>query len=38
VADNRVWDSGVRQFLFDEQCNQEKIERVIADEQKSWAP
>ncbi|KEC70745.1 hypothetical protein RLPCCGM1_p0716 [Rhizobium leguminosarum bv. phaseoli CCGM1] len=35
LADIRTWDGGVRQFLVDEQCDQEKIERIMADEPKS---
>lgn len=34
-ADIRTWDGGVRQFLIDDQCDQEKIERIMADEPKS---
>ncbi|ACM29289.1 hypothetical protein [Rhizobium rhizogenes] len=34
-ADIRTWDGGIRQFLVDEQCDLEKIERVLADEVKS---
>lgn len=34
-ADIRTWDGGVRQFLVDEQCDPEKIERIMADEKKS---
>ncbi|KQV33181.1 MULTISPECIES: hypothetical protein [unclassified Rhizobium] len=35
LADVRSWEGGVRQFLLDEQCDPEKIERIIADEPKS---
>ncbi|GES43185.1 hypothetical protein FBZ98_11241 [Rhizobium sp. ERR 922] len=35
LADVRTWDGGVRQFLIDEQCDPEKIERIIADEPNS---
>jgi hypothetical protein len=35
LADVRSWEGGVRQFLLDEQCNPEKIERIMADERKS---
>ena len=35
LADIRTWDGGVRQFLVDEQCDQEKIERIMTDEPKS---
>jgi hypothetical protein len=31
----RTSDGGIRQFLVDEQCDQEKIERIMADEPKS---
>lgn len=32
LADIRTWDGGIRQFLADEQCDPELIERVMADE------
>jgi hypothetical protein len=32
LADIRTWDGGVRQFLVDEQCDPEKIERIMTDE------
>ena len=35
LADIRTWEGGVRQFLADEQCDPQKIERIIADEPKS---
>ncbi|MQW02005.1 hypothetical protein GHK46_33305 [Sinorhizobium medicae] len=35
LADIRTWDGGVRQFLTDEQCDPERIERIMADEPKS---
>ncbi|QND44615.1 hypothetical protein HB780_02140 (plasmid) [Rhizobium lusitanum] len=35
LADIRAWDGGVRQFLVDEQCDPEKIERIMEDEAKS---
>ncbi|MBY2926447.1 hypothetical protein [Rhizobium leguminosarum] len=35
LADIRAWDGGVRQFFVDEQCDPEKIERIMADEAKS---
>ncbi|MBB3646354.1 hypothetical protein FHX14_002551 [Rhizobium sp. BK619] len=35
LADMRTWDGGVRQFLVDEQCDPERIERIMADEPKS---
>ncbi len=34
IADIRTWDGGIRQFLVDEQCDPEMIERVMADEMK----
>jgi hypothetical protein len=34
LADIRTWDGGIRQFLLDEQCDPEMIERVMADEVK----
>lgn len=34
LADMRTWDGGIRQFLLDEQCDPEMIERVMADELK----
>jgi hypothetical protein len=34
LADIRTWDGGVRQFLVDEQCDPERIERIMADEPK----
>ncbi|PDT83705.1 hypothetical protein [Sinorhizobium sp. BJ1] len=34
LADIRTWDGGIRQFLIDEQCDPEMIERIIADELK----
>jgi hypothetical protein len=34
LADIRTWDGGIRQFLADEQCDPEMIERVMADEMK----
>ncbi|MFB9952970.1 hypothetical protein ACFFP0_29360 [Rhizobium puerariae] len=35
LADIRTWDGGVRQFLVDDQCDPERIERIVADEPKS---
>jgi len=35
LADMRTCDGGVRQFLVDEQCDPERIERIMADEPKS---
>lgn len=34
LADIRTWDGGTRQFLVDEQCDAQMIERVMADEAK----
>ncbi|TCP72045.1 hypothetical protein C8J31_1812 [Rhizobium sp. PP-CC-2G-626] len=34
LADIRTWDGGIRQFLVDEQCDPQMIERVMADEAK----
>ena len=34
LADIRTWDGGIRQFLIDEQCDPDMIERVMADEVK----
>ncbi|MDW9701803.1 hypothetical protein GOC40_32120 [Sinorhizobium meliloti] len=34
LADIQTWDGGIRQFLVDEQCDLEMIERVMADEVK----
>lgn len=34
LADIRTWDGGIRQFLVEEQCDPEMIERVMADEVK----
>ncbi|PYE93946.1 hypothetical protein C8J35_1111 [Rhizobium sp. PP-F2F-G38] len=34
LADIRTWDGGIRQFLVNEQCDPEMIERVMADEAK----
>ena len=34
LAEIRTWDGGIRQFLVDEQCDPEMIERVMADELK----
>ena len=32
LADIRTWDGGIHQFLVDEQCDPEMIERIMADE------
>lgn len=34
LADIRTWDGGISQFLVDEQCDPEMIERVMVDEVK----
>jgi hypothetical protein len=34
LADIRTWDGGIRQFLLDEQCDPDMIERIMADEAK----
>ena len=34
LADIGTWDGGIRQFLLDERCDPEMIERVMADEAK----
>ncbi|WP_065704173.1 hypothetical protein [Agrobacterium sp. 13-2099-1-2] len=34
LADVRTWESGIREFLFDAQCDPEMIDRVMADEMK----
>lgn len=34
LADIRTWDGGIRQFLLDERCDPDMIERVMADELK----
>lgn len=31
LADIRAWDGGIREFLFDQLCDPEIIERVMAD-------
>ncbi|MRH22942.1 hypothetical protein [Rhodovulum strictum] len=32
LADIRTWDGGIREFLRDEQCDPDVIERIMADE------
>ncbi|AVA24227.1 hypothetical protein [Rhizobium sp. NXC24] len=32
LADIRTWSGGIRQFLVDERCDPQMIERVMADE------
>ena len=34
LADIRTWDGGIRQFLIDEQCDPDIIERIMAYEKK----
>ena len=34
LADIRTWPGGIRQFLIDEQCELEMIERIMANEAK----
>ncbi len=34
LADIRTWDGGIRQFLVDDQCDPDVVERVMADEMK----
>jgi len=35
LAEVRTWDGGIGQFLIDEQCDPDVIERIMADEKKS---
>jgi hypothetical protein len=35
LADVRAWDGGIRQFLLDEQCEPDVIERIMATEKKA---
>jgi hypothetical protein len=35
LADVRTWSGGIRQFLLDEQCNPDLIERIMAYEKKN---
>lgn len=32
IADIRTWNGGIRQFLIDEQCEPDVIERIMANE------
>jgi len=32
IADIRTWEGGIREFLRDEQCEHDVIERIMADE------
>ena len=32
IADIRTWEGGIREFLRDEQCEPDVIERIMADE------
>jgi hypothetical protein len=34
LADLRTWNGGIRQFLINEQCDPDMIERIMAKEQK----
>ena len=34
LADVRTWNGGIRQFLIDQQCEPDVIERIMAKEQK----
>jgi hypothetical protein len=34
LADIRTWEGGIRQFLIDEQCDPDVIERIMAYEKK----
>lgn len=34
LADIRTWDGGIRQFLIDEQCAPDVVERIMAHEKK----
>ncbi|MBA2430785.1 MAG: hypothetical protein H0V56_01560 [Chthoniobacterales bacterium] len=34
LAEVRTWDGGIGQFLIDEQCDPDVIERIMADEKK----
>lgn len=34
LADVRTWDGGIRQFLINEQCDPDMIERIMAAEKK----
>ena len=34
LADIRTWDGGIHQFLIDQLCDLDAIERIIADEAK----
>jgi hypothetical protein len=35
LADVRTWNGGIRQFLIDQQCDPDVIERIMAEQQKS---
>ncbi|MFC3725725.1 hypothetical protein [Neoaquamicrobium sediminum] len=35
LQDVRSWPGGIRQFLIDQECNPDMIDRIIADEPKS---
>jgi hypothetical protein len=34
LADVRTWNGGIRQFLIDQQCKPDAVERIMAEEQK----
>ncbi|MBV1703163.1 MAG: hypothetical protein KGQ46_15260 [Hyphomicrobiales bacterium] len=34
IVEIRTWDGGIRQFLIDEHCDPEMIERIMVDELK----
>ena len=34
LADIRTWPGGIRQFLIDDHCDQETVDRIMADEAK----
>ena len=38
LADVRTWDGGIRQFLIDQQCEPDVIERIMANEPKDLMP
>jgi hypothetical protein len=35
LADVRTWSGGIRQFLIDQQCEPDVIERIMANEKKT---
>jgi hypothetical protein len=38
LADIRTWPGGIRQFLIDQHCDEDIIERIMADEAKRHPP